>query len=581
MPIRDTSSAQSIDQSLAARIGVDVDSPEMSLFGLAREPATMRKARGAFFTPAELCDYVVEWAVHGPDDRVLEPSCGEAAFLLSSGARLRAMGCGHPDCHGQLHGVELHADSARVAGQLLTSRGLVAEIEVADFFDRDPESIFDAVVGNPPYVRYQDFAGEARARSRAAALRAGVRLTRLASSWAAFTVHAALFLKPEGRLGLVLPAELLTVNYAADVRRFLMARFARVRLVLFTERVFPGVQEEVMLLLAEGAGPTDRCELYQVPDIAGLSAPEAAVRSWKPERPEGKWTASLVPGAALETYVEVTRSPAFSRLNDWGETTLGMVTGNNRYFALSRQRAAELGLQESDVISVSPPGSRHLRGLELGTDGWEELAGAGEATLLFRPAADPSPAAARYIEAGEALGVQKAYKCRVRTPWWRVPLVRPADLLVTYMNADTPRLCANEAGVHHLNSVHGLFLRPGLREVGMQLLPLGALNSITLLGAETVGRAYGGGMLKLEPREADLLPVPSVDSLKAVEDALITHRQSLVSALRNRRLQDAVQLVDEVLLEGQLGLSPHEVSALQSAHGELRARRVARGTVAR
>ena len=110
----------------------------------------------------------------------------------------------------------------------------------------------------------------------------------LASSWAAFTVHAALFLKPEGRLGLVLPAELLTVNYAADVRRFLMARFARVRLVLFTERVFPGVQEEVMLLLAEGAGPTDRCELYQVPDIAGLSAPEAAVRSWKPERPEGK-----------------------------------------------------------------------------------------------------------------------------------------------------------------------------------------------------------------------------------------------------------------------------------------------------
>ena len=122
-------------------------------------------------------------------------------------------------------------------------------------------------------MRYHDFVGEARARSRAAALRAGVRLSRLASSWAAFTVHAALFLKPGGRLGLVLPAELLTVNYAADVRRFLMARFARVRLVLFTERVFPGVQEEVVLLLAEGAGPTDRCELYQVADIAGLGAP--------------------------------------------------------------------------------------------------------------------------------------------------------------------------------------------------------------------------------------------------------------------------------------------------------------------
>lgn len=54
-------------------------------------------------------------------------------------------------------------------------------------------------------------------------------------------VHSALFLKPGGRLGLVLPAELLSVNYAAQVREFLMRRFARVRLVLFTERVFPGV----------------------------------------------------------------------------------------------------------------------------------------------------------------------------------------------------------------------------------------------------------------------------------------------------------------------------------------------------
>lgn len=74
----------------------------------------------------------------------------------------------------------------------------------------------------------------------------------LASSWAAFTVHAALYLHPGGRMGLVLPAELLSVNYAAEVRRFLLESFERVELVLFTERVFPGVLEDVVLLLAEG-----------------------------------------------------------------------------------------------------------------------------------------------------------------------------------------------------------------------------------------------------------------------------------------------------------------------------------------
>lgn len=41
----------------------------------------LRKARGAFFTPPELCRYMAEWAIRAPTDRVLEPSCGEAAFL--------------------------------------------------------------------------------------------------------------------------------------------------------------------------------------------------------------------------------------------------------------------------------------------------------------------------------------------------------------------------------------------------------------------------------------------------------------------------------------------------------------------
>lgn len=109
-----------------------------------------------------------------------------------------------------------------MARDLLQAEGASASIQVSDFFAVEPTESYDAVVGNPPYVLYQDFSGEARARSRLAALRAGVPLTNLASSWAAFTVHASLFLKPGGRLALVLPGELLTVNYAAGIRRLLM-----------------------------------------------------------------------------------------------------------------------------------------------------------------------------------------------------------------------------------------------------------------------------------------------------------------------------------------------------------------------
>ena len=541
---------------------------------IARESLGVRKARGAFFTPAALCEYLADWAIRDRKDQILEPSCGEAAFLLAAAERLRALGAES----GGLHGTELHDDSASQARRALLQAGHTADVEVGDFFVSTPTPRFDAVIGNPPYVRYQGFSGESRALSRAAALRAGVRLTALASSWAAFTVHAALFLKPQGRLGLVLPAELLSVNYAAEVRSFLMRRFARVRLVLFTDRVFPGVQEEVVLLMAEGEGPTAHCELHQVRDIDALVTSAEVVSSWTPVEPQGKWTDALVPPAARDIYRRVEAKESFGRLLDWGETTLGAVTGNNRYFAMSPERVFELGLEATDLVAISPTGSRHLRHrLDLTEADWLQLGETGSPTWLLRPPAEPSPAALRYLEEGERERVPLAYKCRMRDPWWRTPLVPAPDLFVTYMNSDTPRLIANSARVQHLNSVHGLYLRTGLKRLGRSLLPLASLNSMTLLGAETVGRAYGGGLLKLEPKEADLLPVPSPALAVEIETALSALRPVVVDALRRNKLLDAVDLVDQVVLVDGLGLGRAEVKVLRDARDSLAARRAARG----
>ncbi|MGY1820500.1 HsdM family class I SAM-dependent methyltransferase [Geodermatophilus sp. SYSU D00079] len=555
----------------------------MPLPSASIDTAELRKARGAFFTPEPLARYITDWAVRSTTDRVLEPSCGEAAFLLAAVDRLAALhNPGDPDpTLGSLDGVELHEASAQAARNILRRAGVEPNITTGDFFTVTPTGTYDAVIGNPPYVRYQDFSGESRARSREAALRAGVALTGLASSWAAFTVHSALFLKPGGRIGLVIPAELLTVNYASVVRRFLMERFSTVRLVMFTERVFPGVLEEVVLLLADGYDPngkhgTDHCELFQVQNAAALSE-TAVARLWKPDPRDGKWTPSLLSTEALAAYTRLTTSQDFTVLETWGDTTLGMVTGNNRYFALSPQRVAELGLHRSDLIPLSPPGSRHLRGLSFTESARTELGKAGSATWLLRPAGEPSPAAWEYIQAGERTNVHTAYKCRVRKPWWRVPLVPPSDLLLTYMNADTPRLTTNRAKAHHLNSVHGVYLRPEHRQLGMDVLPLASLNSLTLVGAETVGRAYGGGMLKLEPKEADRLPVPSPALLASAQDRLAALRPQMATHLRNGRLVDAAHLVDDMLLVGELGMSRADVRALRDAHAELTARRVARG----
>ena len=544
--------------------------------------AGRRKARGDFFTPPAITRFIADWAVREPADAVLEPSCGEAAFLLAAGERLAGLGAPREALAEHLRGIEIHEPSAGRGHAELRARGLDAGIQVADFFDCPPGPAFDAVVGNPPYIRYQQFNGAARLKSVEAALAAGVRLSGLASSWAAFVVHASRFLKPEGRLGLVLPAELLTVGYAAPVRRFLLERFSRVRLVMFDGRVFPGVLEEVVLLLAEGHGGASRFEVFQARDLAHLE--KIGTDCWTGFAPgrTDKWTPALLSHASFETYRRLCGQTAFSTLADWGETYLGAVTGNNGFFALSEAEAASLGLTADDLLKISPPGSRHLSGLTFSAAAWERLRDAGSRCFLFYPKSDePGAAAGRFIAAGEARKVHLTYKCRSRAPWWRVPLVEQPDLLLTYMDHDRPRLVTNAASVQALNSLYGVRLRQRRRTLGRDLLPLAALNSVTLLGAEMVGRAYGGGLLKLEPREADRLPAPAPETLAALAPELAALRPQVTAALERNDLERASALVDEVVLSRHLGVAGPELAALRAARELLFRRRVQRARPSR
>lgn len=544
------------------------------------DTAVLRKARGAFFTPPAITRHIADWAIRSSADRILEPSAGDAEFMLAAVTRIR--GLGGSDVSPVVDGVEIHDYSARVGRQRVLEAGGIPRIKTSDFFLVEPSTVYDAVIGNPPYIRYQDFAGEARVRSRAAALRAGVALTGLASSWAAFVVHSALFLKKGGRLGLVLPAELLSVNYAAPVRRFLFENFTSVNLVLFDEQVFAHAEADVVLLRADGfgQGPAEHVSFSQAQNAETLEnlSPETL---WTPLDPADKWTSSIVEPDAVEPLNTLRKRGAFTNLEAWGDTTLGIVTGNNKFFTLSPERAKELGLEGEELLPLSPPGSAHLRGLTLNAPLLARLGREGRSIYLFKPGREMSKAAREYVKSGENNGVNAAYKCRKRKVWYQVPILAPADLLLTCMNADTPRLTTNTARAHHLNSVHGVYLNKDLRALGRELLPIASLNSITLLNAEMVGRAYGGGILKIEPREADRWAMPSPVLVRQSGESLRALKPTVGRLLRAGRLLDAVALVDRAMLLSFASVSDAEIQLVRDAHRLLSHRRTVRGSSAR
>ena len=551
------------------------------------ETAAEHKLRGAFFTPPEIAEYLARWAIgRNPEASVLDPTCGDGVFLVSASRELSRLGRNGREITRQVQGVDIHEPTLRRAAEVLGDAGYSASLVRSDFFALGPPGelfdahvAVDAVIGNPPFVRYQHHVGAARRISAEAALRQGVRLSGLASSWAALLVHASAFLKPSGRLAMVVPAELLTVGYAEPVRQWLRRRFSSVKLVVFERLQFDDALENVVLLLAQGTGGCDAFSIYYVEDAKDLldiqPFDEAAVALAQ----TGKWTDLFLSVAVRQTYRETVRT-SFVSLAEYGSPELGTVTGANSYFAITEATRAQFGLEPGrQVVEISPPGTRHLDGLSFTRADWERVAKSGEPVWLLHPQPDDySEGLQRYLAVGETLGVPNAYKCRVRPTWYRPPLVPVPDLFFTYMSHRYPRLVANMARVAILNSMHGIRLRSETPAFVRSALTLLTLNSVTMLGAELHGRSYGGGILKMEPSEAARLPVPDLETLHAAWRELGRDKARLDRQLKDGRWTSVVARVDEVLLGQVLSIGPEPRQLLHEAVQVLRSRRLGRAT---
>jgi hypothetical protein len=149
-----------------------------------------------------------------------------------------------------------------------------------------------------------------------------------------------------------------------------------------------------------------------------------------------------------------------------------------------------------------------------------------------------------YLAEGEAAGIADHYKCRMRRPWYAVPIPhsRPQAFL-PYMNHHGPRLIVNDSGARSSNLLHGVMLWPTAPDV--HALAVAMCSSLTLLSAEIEGRAYGGGVLKLETKEAERVQVPFL-SAQLVEQ--FASEFDHVNALRTAGDLEAIaSLVDHIL----------------------------------
>jgi len=523
-----------------------------------------RRLNGAYYTPEPLAHAMVSWALSAGLGTVLDPSFGKGVFLRAAQRVLNANG--DPDPSRRIFGVDIDPECAlQVRDALRLSPDSVL---TADFLALEPPQVpgapFQAVVGNPPFVRHHWLQLPVPPHDDASDTAEAVPLSGRSSSWAHFVRRSLRFLAPGGRLAMVVPEALVQTDYGDTVLQLLRARFSSVRLIRIGERLFRGTDEVAMVLLAEGTGPGDvliRCvdRLQDAVGALGFRGREGVLLA-----PAGSYRAALATQlpAVLEKWQECCDNVV--ALGELVQIRIGIVTGANRFFVLRPSEAEALGLPKAGLYHVLARTS-WLAGLDVSNSDVERIGRLDLPSLLVSLGGRSldAPAVRAWVERGEELGIHKRHKCSKRVPWCSVPVGPVPDAFMTCSRAGAPRIVANSSKVRATNALHVLRVREGLRA---DQLAAAALTTLTAAYAELHGRWYGGGVLKVEPGLAKALPIPLVT---LTED----ERRHIASLLREGDEVSARVLADDLILRKRFGMSEQELAVLQDETALLRAAR--------
>ena len=163
------------------------------------------KAQGFVRTPPPIAALLARWALRTPTDQVLDAGFGEGVFLLESAKRLLSLGTPMRELMPQLHGVDSHPDAVGTLQRTFRSYGLPPDLPgvfVGDLFDSRFPPV-DVLIGNPPYVRRWWQKDVDALQVLAEQVPEVGQFSRLTDLSCYFIMYAARFLKPQGRLALI------------------------------------------------------------------------------------------------------------------------------------------------------------------------------------------------------------------------------------------------------------------------------------------------------------------------------------------------------------------------------------------
>jgi adenine-specific DNA methylase len=529
-----------------------------------------QKLRGGYYTPLALAAYIVRWVQEKQPKTILEPSCGDGVF---------AQALGETGFHGELSftGFEIsEEEAAKAEAKCRVIPRLSSSIHAEDFLGWAINQIaaghsrFDAVVGNPPFIRYQYLPEDSQLKAQTIFRLLHLPFTKHTNAWVPFVLAAITVLKPGGRLGMILPAEIIHVAHPQSLRTYLGLTCSRLLIVDPEEIWFENTLQGAVILLAEKKRTqSDHSDGLGIVKVTGKSFLDGDpsdlfndTARLNGRTVEGKWTRALLTARERHLIDDLSQRPEVFRFGKIADVDVGIVTGANKFFLVDDETIKKYGLQKYAYPMFGR--SEHCPGVIY--DEWQhkENARLGNPTnfvWLKDNKAMLSKEVLNYINLGTEESLHTRYKCRIRKPWYLVPSVYSTEIGMLKRAHNTPRLIYNQLEAYTTDTAY----RIKTKACSPQKLVYSFLNALTALSAELEGRYYGGGVLELVPSEIEKLLVPLPKSVRP-------ELRKLDASVREMDTVDVLKRQNHTVL-GAIGLSKAGQDQLLAAWLRLKNRR--------
>jgi len=471
-----------------------------------------RNVHGQFSTPYVLARQIVDRSLAelplSEPILFLEPALGSGVFYS---ALMQEIGD-----HAILEavGVELDVAYAKIAAKLFSDKDF--KVVIQDFFAfaraDGNRSRFNLLCTNPPYVRHHHIESSLKQELQALVHKnLGLKISGLSGLYMYFVLLADALLAPSGVASWLIPSEFLYVNYGQPLRDYLSKQVTLLSIHQFDPATvqFDDALVSSCVVTYKKTCPTEKASFTFT--FGGSIAHPSETRTVDLFNRDSarKWS-------LLHFDQEEVLHGERDVLSDFFDIRRGVATGANEFFIISPEVIKEYSIPRKFLKPILPS-PRYLTQdvIEANPDGTPKIA-----NLKFLLDCNLPPDVVKerhsglwqYLQSGKKQGLHERYLCASKEVWYYQEKRAPSLYMATYMgrsngNGQAPiRFYLNHSQAIATNVFLHLYPKPALLnllneqpERMKELLDL--MNAIPLQEFMRVGRAYGGGLHKVEPGE--------------------------------------------------------------------------------